>query len=160
MNAQRIVVAGLMIVMALASGACSKSDPSPTGTTANGSMSAKVDGSAWGATTIQATWSNGVLGLGGSQISGSENKQITIAGLVSQTGTYQIGLISGITGTYVEGSVGGVKTFSAQSGTLQVDQLSASGAKGSFSIEVQEQTSGGPGTAKRSVTEGKFDVKF
>lgn len=151
---QRIISLFCLAVIVIATG-CG-GDDNPTNTTANGSVSAKVNGSAWSATTVQATYQSSVLGIGGSQISGAENKQINISGLVAGPGTYQLGLISPINISYTEGSAANVKIFTAKSGTLKVDQISASGAKGSFSVEAQDQAA----TGTRSITEGAFDVKF
>lgn|GEM_PF-2240868 len=135
-------------------------DDNPAGNTTKGSVSAKVNGTAWSANQVQATYQSSVLGIGGSQISGAENKQINISGLVPGTGTYQLGLISPISLSYTEGTAANVKIFTAKSGTLKVDELSASGAKGSFSFTGQEQSSSGAGSETRSVTDGTFDVKF
>lgn len=152
---------GIAAASLLLLSACGGSDSTPTGNNSKGSISAKVDGSAWSATTVQGTWSNGVLGFAGSQIIGAENKQINIAGPIAKAGTYQIGLLTGITATYAEGSGAGVKTFAAQSGTLKVDELTTSGAKGTFTAEVAEQQLvGGTTGTKRSITAGTFDVKF
>ncbi len=149
----------LLIAIVIIAAGCG--DDNPTGNdTANGSISAKVDGAAWSATNVQASNKSGVLGIGGAQISGAENKQINIAGLVSGVGTYQLGLFSGITVTYAEGSLGNIKTFVAHSGTLKVDELSSSGAKGTFSFEAREQNASGAGSATRTVSDGTFNVKF
>ena len=61
---------------------------------------------------------------------------------------------------YSEGSATGgvnVKIFSATSGTLVVDKLTSSGASGSFTFEAKDSQGG---SETRSVTNGKFDVKF
>lgn len=117
----------------------------------NGSISAKVNGESWSATTVQGTWTNNVLGLGGAQIQGAENRQINIAGMVASTGTYQLGGFSGITATYSIGSGSSVESHIGMSGTLKVDQLSSSGAKGTFNFSTNDGF---------SITEGSFDVKF
>ncbi len=132
---------------------CSSDDDSGTNNNnnSNGSVTAKVNGTSWGATTVQATWTSNVLGIGGAQIIGGENQQINISGMIPATGTYQLTGFSGVIATYAKGSGTSVQTFTAMSGTLKVDQLSSSGAKGTFNF----QTTGG-----NSITEGSFDVKY
>jgi len=129
-------------------------------TLSNGSMGAKVNGSGWGATSIQTSWQSNVLSLGGSEIAGSGNRQINITAMVSSTGTYQFNPFAGINASYTEGSFSGgvnVKIYQVTSGTLKVDKLTSSGASGTFSFEGKESQNG---TETRSVTEGTFDVKF
>lgn len=137
-------------------------DPASGNDTGKGTMSAKVNGTAWNPSSItQASYQNNVLAIGGAQIDGGNNKQIIITGLVSGPGEYQLGGFTGLQGNYSDGSAASIRTFVAQSGTLKVDELSASGAKGTFSFEAKEQMlGGGAGTETRSITEGKFDVKF
>lgn len=147
----------LAAMLIIAQGCGGSDDPaSGNNNTSKGSVSANVNGAAWSATTVQSTYQGGVLGIGGAQISGAENKQINISGLVSGPGTYQLGLIAPLTVTYAEGSGTSVKTFVARSGSVKVDAISATSAKGSFSFEAQDQQ----GNGTRSVTEGTFDVKF
>lgn len=147
-----LVIAGAVF----AAGCSSDSDDNPTdnngnnNVTGNGSMSAKVNNASWSATNVQAVWANNALGLGGARISGSENHQININGMVSATGTYNLSPMSGIIATYAFGSGTSVTTKIATGGELKVTSLSASGAKGTFSFQ----------TEGYSVTEGSFDVKF
>ncbi len=147
-----IFLLGLSILCAVVFTGCSSDDNgTDNNNNSNGSVTAKVNGTSWSATTVQATWTSNVLGIGGAQIIGGENQQINISGMVAATGTYQLNGFSGVIATYGKGSGTSVEPFAAQSGTLKVDELSSSGAKGTFSF----QTNGGP-----SITEGTFDVKF
>jgi hypothetical protein len=142
------------------------SDDSPTGnTTGNGSVTAKVNGGNWSATNISGTYSgtdpNKVLAIGASEISGSMNRQFNITAIVSGTGTYQFTLLGPNSVMYSEGSGAGITTYRATGGSLVVDEVSASGAKGTFTCEAQEQIlGGGQGSRTVSITEGKFDVTF
>lgn len=137
------------------------SDDPASSDTGKGTMSAKVNGTAWNPSSItQATHQSNVLAVAGAQINGGNNKQINITGLVAEPGEYTLGGF-GVQATYVDGSAAAVQTFIAKSGTLNVEELSATGAKGTFSFEAQEQMAGGgAGSQTRSITEGKFDVKF
>lgn len=156
----RIVYMILLAVACIATG-CSDDPASSDNVTANGSVSAKVNGSAWSATTVQATWQSSVLGIGGSQLNGSTNHQINITGLVSQPGTYQLNPFAGLNASYTEAgaSAGSIsaKVFAVTSGTLVIESLSATGASGTFSFEAKDSQGG---TETRSITDGKFNVKF
>lgn len=159
---QRILSLLFVAIISIICAGCGGDDATGPGNS-KGSMSAKVSSASWSATTVQSTYSSGVLAIGGSQINGSQNKQINIQGLISAPGTYQLGLVSPITANYTEAdgpSAAQIKTFSCTSGTLKVDELSATGAKGSFALEMREQGSSGAGTATRSITEGTFNVTF
>lgn len=135
---------------------CSKDSDTPTDgnspATSGGSVSAKVNGTAWKATTVQGTWTNGVLGFVGAQIIGNENQQINISGMVAAAGTYSLNPLSGsmLVATYSKGTGAGASTHTALSGTLVVSSLDASGAKGTFSFKA----------GIYSVTDGSFDIKF
>lgn len=154
--------AATLVIGVLFLAGCGDDDPASGNDTGKGTMSAKVNGTTWNPSQItQATYQNNVLAIGGAQIDGGNNKQIIITGLVSGPGDYQLGGFTGLQGNYSDGSAASIRTFVAKSGTLKVESLSASGAKGTFSFEAQEQMlGGGPGTEVRSITEGKFDVKF
>lgn len=139
---------------ALAITSCSKDD-NPTdnnSTTGGGSFSAKVNGTAWNATTVRGTWSNGAMGLVGAQIIDAENQQINISGMITATGTYNLNPLTGSNciATYSKGTGAGASTNTALSGTLVVTSLSASGVKGTFNFKA----------GIYSVTDGSFDVKF
>lgn len=158
---QRILSLLLVAVISIVCAACGDDATGPGDS--KGSMSAKVSSASWSATTVQSTYASGVLAIGGSQINGSQNKQINIQGLISATGTYQLGLISPIQANYTEAdgpSAAQIKTFSCTSGTLKVDELTSTGAKGTFSLEMREQGASGAGTATRSITDGTFNVTF
>ena len=141
---------------------CSDDPASGNTNTSHGAMTAKVDGTAWDADNVtQATWENGVLGFGGAQINGGNNKQIIITGLVAEPGNYAIGGITGLQGNFSDGSGTSIRTFVATSGTLVVEELSESGAKGTFSFQAKEQNIGGSsGNETRSITDGTFDITF
>jgi hypothetical protein len=133
------------------------SDDPASGTTANGSVGAKVGGGAWTATNVQSTWASNVLQIGGSEISGGNNRQINLNMMASAPGTYQINPFAGTNATYTEGSGASVKIFSGTTGQIVVTTLSSSGATGTFSFSATESQGG---SETRSITEGTFDVKF
>lgn len=152
---------GFLMVLGLALLSSCKSDStSANGTNNNNSatgVSAKVNGSAWAATTVQSSWNNNALGIGGVEIAGATSRQVNITGIVTQPGTYQLGPFTGIIATFSDGSATGVKIYMVTSGSLVVEELSATGAKGTFQFEAKEANGG---SDARSITDGKFNVKF
>lgn len=151
-NMKNILFVCLTVLCAYAFTGCSSDDDSTNGSNnGKGSVSAKVNGTSWSATNVQSTWTSNVLGIGGAQIIGGENQQINIQGMVAATGTYSLNGFSGVIATYTKGSGTAVHAYTAISGTLKVDQLSTSGAKGTFNFQTD---------AGNSITEGSFDVKF
>ncbi|MCB0711093.1 MAG: hypothetical protein KDD67_02050 [Ignavibacteriae bacterium] len=159
----RIIVSALLFATTLFFVACSDD---PTSSTPNGSMTAKVDGDAWGATSLSAQNVAGNLIIVGSQIdiAGGETKQINMTVSNAAVGEYQLGGINSATGrtiTYAEGaSVASLKSYSSISGTIKIDELTSTGAKGSFTTTVEHNQSGQNDGTKHEITEGKFNVTF
>lgn len=146
------LLAPLVLILATGCG-----DDPASGTTANGSIGAKVGGGAWAATNVQSTWTSNVLQIGGSEISGANNRQININVMASAPGTYQVNPFAGVIASYTEGSGSSVKIFSGTSGQVVISTISSTGATGTFSFSATESQGG---TETRSITEGTFDVKF
>ena len=146
----------LLLICAIVALGCG--DDATTNATGNAGMSAKVDGNSWSPGTINAQNASGNLILGGTEISGANNRQINISVPGATAGnTYQIGGTIGLTFNYIEGSMGSVNIFSATSGSVTVSEFSSTGAKGTFSVTAAG-TNGATGT--RTINDGSFDVKF
>lgn len=152
---------GFMIVLGLVLLSSCKSDSTSSNNTNNSNstagVSATVNGGAWAATTVQAVWKNNALGIGGVEVAGIASRQINISGVVTQPGTYQLGPTTGIIATFTDATAAGVKIFIVSSGSLVVEELSATGAKGTFQYEARESNGG---SETRSITNGRFNVKF
>jgi hypothetical protein len=141
---------------------CSSDSPTAN-STPNGSVSAKVDGGNWSATTVSASSPAGNLVIVGTQISGATTRQISITVVGAKTGEFQLGGISGAVGTlvsYTEGSGTSVKTYTANDGRVTISELTTTGAKGSFTTNIQHNQAGQSDGTKHAITEGSFDVKF
>jgi hypothetical protein len=146
----------LLVICAIVAVGCG--DDATTNATGNAGMSAKVDGNAWSPGTITAHNASGTLVIGGTEISGANNRQINISVPGATAGnSYQIGGTIGLTFNYIEGSMASVNIFSATSGTVTISEFSSSGAKGSFSVTAAG-TNGATGT--RTINEGSFNVTF
>jgi len=129
----------------------------------NGPLSLKVSGSSWAPTTLNTQWKNDILAIGGSEFGAGTTKQLNITGPVSEPGTYPLTLTSSVRAIWSETAMtsSGVnsKIFTARSGTLVVQELTATGAKGTFSFEGNTDISNGAGEG-RSITEGTFNLTF
>jgi len=126
----------------------------PTG---NRSMSARIDGTAWTATSVAAGVTNGLLIIAGTNVT----QTFSIAVAVAQgTGTQTVGpssvtygnLLVGQQSWAANGSLGGP-------GSITLTTLTATRAAGTFSFTVKALTQGAS-PATRQVTSGAFDVVF
>jgi hypothetical protein len=66
-----------------------------------------------------------------------------------------VAIISGVTATYAEGSLAGADAWVGQSGSITIDELTDTGASGSFSFQARNNSGD-----TVSVTDGSFDVTF
>ncbi len=156
---QRGITLAALLVMTATAG-CGKSDPAPTSPTTKTSMSAKVDGVDWSATSVTARYQSNVIGALGSRINGANNKQISFDCLATGPGTYTAGGPGGVFFTYTEITNGVSRILVADSGAITVQELTATGAKGTFAFELSEQLVPGGSPARHSITNGKFEVTF
>lgn len=149
-----LLIAGVVFL-----GSCKKDNTDPdTPAGSNGSITLKVDGSAWNASlSVQAVNTNGVINVTGSD-SNAKQAGVTLYG-ISATGTYQVGPPN--TGNmlrWTEG-LGQEQTFQANgvigSGTVTVTELSASKIKGTFSF-----TGFNTAQTSKQITEGSFEANF
>ena len=144
--------------------ACGRNPNEPT-ELANGSMSAKINGSNWTANAaIAATFSQGLLSIAGTD---TENRTIGFGTIVNAAPTTQsiptaIGLnfiLTIATNAQQVQAFQAVLTLPGSSGTLTVNTLSATGASGTFSF-VSVAVPGTAATGTRNVTDGTFNVTF
>lgn len=156
----RSILAVAAAFTVLACGSDSSGSTEPPQTALNGSMSAKVNGDDWNATlAVQAAYANGILALSGVD---GDNVTIAMATGATQPGSYAIGATSGTNASYT--MTGGqalawqaVSTLG--SGSIEIETLTATSASGTFHFELPAVTSSGA-TGTKSITSGKFDVKF
>lgn len=156
----RSVLAAAAAVSLIACGSDSSGSTEPPQSALNGSMSAVVDGDQWTATVaVQAAYANGILALSGVDAS---NSTIAMAMAPSGPGSYSIGVAEPTNAAYT--LTGGqalvwqaVSTLG--SGSVELQTLTATEATGTFHFELPAVASSGASGTK-SITEGKFDVKF
>lgn len=149
----------LMVAMTVACGGDDGGD-GPTGpSTPNGTMTAVVDGNSWAAVQIAATRNNGFLA-----ISGSDASLLAVAFALQEsqagTGTYPIGPGFATTGTVISNTTNSWTAGAAQgSGSITINELTESGASGTFSFTALA-TLGSGDPPQRVVTTGQFNVTF
>ncbi len=155
-----LAVAAAFAVLACGSDSSNSTEPPPGGGALNGSMSAKVNGESWTATmSVQAGYANGILAFAG--VDGN-NATLAIALAPAGPGSYAISGASGTNASYtLTGGQGLVwqAVSVVGSGSVEIDTLTATRATGTFHFELPAVASSGA-TGTKSITEGKFDVKF
>ena len=144
--------AALALTVALAGCGSQPTAPQPT----NGSITATIDGGSFTAATVAATYTGGILGIGGTD---SQGRTIGIGGQIPGPGTYAVGATSPANFSVTIASAGWQAAITLGSGSLTVTSISAGGAKGTFQFTaapVPRTTASGT----KVVTAGAFDVRF
>jgi hypothetical protein len=156
----RSILAVAAAFTVLACGSDSSGSTEPPQTALNGSMSAVVNGDDWNATlSVQAAYTNGILAIAG--VDGG-NVTIAVATAASGPGSYPIGVPSSTNASYTMGG-GQALVWQAVStlgsGSMEIETLTATSASGTFHFELPAVTTSGA-TGTKSITNGKFEVKF
>lgn len=152
----RVKFAGVTGLMMAAMIAGCGSDPAGPGLD-NGSMSARIDGSAFNASVaIVATYSSGILAIAGTD---GQGRTIGLGSQVTAPGTYTVSAANPTNFSVTTGSAGWQAAINLGSGTLTVTSISATGAKGTFQFTAGPLAGTGA-TGNKVVTEGAFDVTF
>lgn len=122
-----------------------------------GSMSATVDGESFSAQLVDGVFVSGILTVTGNlgTSAGASQKQLNITIQNAAEGTHQLAITSGITATYSEGDLSGAESWIGQSGTISIDELSATRAQGTFEFEARNNAGD-----VVSVTNGMFDAEL
>lgn len=145
------------VVLVLCAGAIGCTD-TPTGPLVNGSLRATFDGSTWSASFVAATYSSGLLALGGTDGLG---KAISL-GLVTDKGlgTYAV---ADTAQTFATLALPGGASWSAVgslgSGSITLATLTPTGASGTFSF-TGDANAGTGATGVKTITNGSFNVTF
>ncbi|RZL16471.1 MAG: hypothetical protein EOO89_11465 [Pedobacter sp.] len=150
---KNLILAGLVLFFV---SACKKSDDVNV---TDGTMSAKIDGTAWTAgLAVQATKTSGVLSIGGTGNGGQIN--LNVLGYTAP-GTYQLGG----TATNPNHAIYTTTTMPPSSysnmvgqgsGTLTITSESGGYVEGTFNFTAKNPTGG----AIITITEGKFKAKL
>ncbi len=148
----------LLIVLAAACGSSGDSVTDPEVNLPQGSLSARIDGTTWRASTaLGATYSGNVLAFAGT------NNASTLAlavGIIHGPGTYSIGQIGAPSnGLFMEGTRSWHAVSGVGTGTVTITAISATRATGTFSFTAQAVANSGASGSK-AVTEGRFDLKY
>ena len=137
-------------------------NPAATGsfTTGQGTISAKIDGSAWTSVSavVTAKYTNGALSISGADSSSA----IAFAVQASKPGTYKMGKLTDASANAIlakGSSVWQATPLVRGSGTLTITTLTSTGASGTFSFTADAMPdSDAKGT--EVVTDGVFTVTF
>lgn len=147
----------LLVPLTLAACDASNDDDGDGAGCGSGTMTATIGGASFSATCVTGSYTSGVLSVGGNlgASQGGSQEQITMA-LPGATAGSTVSLGMGPTATYarITGSDAS-QTYVATSGTVRVESMSASGAKGTFSF-----TGRNNGGQTISVASGAFDITF
>jgi hypothetical protein len=124
-------------------------------------MSFKVDGDTVTATSITATFANGILAVGGGNSSRNTTLGFAVTPTAAGTGTYSLGPLSSANAQLLIGNpaAGWQGAVGIGSGTVTLNTLTSTAASGTFAFNlVAVAGSGAAGT--RTITEGVFSVTF
>lgn len=149
----------LFVAAALVASACSTfslSGDAACGSRASGSLSASVDGEVAKASCVQGAVAEGTLDIRGSF--GDDQVHVTIPG-AQQGQTYALGGASDLgRATYSDAITDALDSSEgpgASDGTVTLDAVSASGARGTFAFTARRAD----GSAVE-VARGQFDIEF
>ena len=151
-------VAAIALLAVFSWAGCSQDNAPKEVTLPGGSMSAKVDGKNWTATlAVTSANTSGIFAAAGT------GDGITIGfGGFAQEGEQKIEDGLGANANYTEGytSQGSwVSSPGTGTGSINIQSISATGASGTFSF-VASPAPGASVTGTKTITDGKFNVKF
>lgn len=132
--------------------------PSPT---PSSSMTFRVDGAAVTATSTTASFSNGILTVGGTATASNTILGFSLTPSATGTGTYSLGPLSPANALIQVGNpaAGWQAGVGIGSGTITLTALSSTGATGTFSFSLAAVPGTGA-TGTKTVTDGAFTVTF
>ncbi len=151
---------GILGLLLIAAAACAGGDDGGMGPGTNlpqGSLSARIDGTNWAASTaLIAAWNGNIITISGTD---GATQTLGFATVATGPGTFAIGGPAGANALLAIGSTGASwnAAVSRGSGSITISTLSATGATGTFSFVLAPNTGS---TTSKTVTEGRFDVKF
>jgi hypothetical protein len=126
-------------------------------------MTFKVDGTTATATaaTISATYTNGILAIGGTDSSRTTTLGFALTPTAAGTGTYTLGPLSAANAQIYIGNpaAGWQAGVGFGSGSITLTSLTSTGASGTFSFSLVA-VAGSGATGSKSITEGAFSVTF
>lgn len=153
MRPRELTVISALVISAACGGSTSTS-PTNTKTNPPRSMSATVDGTAWTATTVGGSVTNGIAIL----VGGNATQSVGIS-FVPTVGTQTMTPTGIVIGQVTIGAQAWQTTGAAgSSGSVTVTSASATRVVGTFSFTAPPL--GGGSAAARQVTAGVFDVTF
>jgi Family of unknown function (DUF6252) len=125
---------------------------------AQGSLSAKIDGSTWNASTaLTVTYNSGLLAFAGTD---NTTTLAMAVGFINGPATFQIGPSTALSNALVNSTNGAQWHAQAGSGsgTVTITAITSNSVTGTFAFNAP--ASSGSATGTKVVTEGKFNLKF
>ena len=166
-GALTVPVASLAVALTIACGGGSNGGPTspsatpPPATPSGGTLTFKADGVSESATSITASFANGILSIGGTDSSRATTLSFALTPTAAGTGTYSLGPLSTANALVLIGNpaAGWQAAAGIGNGTITINSLTSTTASGTFSFSlVAVAGSGASGT--KSITEGAFNVTF
>ena len=151
---RRVLTAISALLVSTACGSSTSTGPTNTKTNPPRSMSARVDGTAWTATSVGAGVTNGIAILVGTNV--SESVSISFVPTVGTQTMTPTGIVIGQ--VTIGGQTWQATGASGSSGSVTVTTATATHVVGTFSFTAPPL--GGGSAAARQVTAGVFDVTF
>lgn len=133
--------------------------PTPTPTPASSPVSFKADGTSYAATSSNASLSNGILSIGGTDSSRNTTLSFALTPTAAGVGTYTLGPLSSANALLLVGSP--AQSWQAGvgigSGTVTLTTLTSTTAAGTFSFSLAA-VAGSGATGTKTISEGTFNV--
>lgn len=149
-----VLVRGILLLALVA--ACGGGDgPTGPGDLINGTFSARVDGSAFNATSATVLVNGNITSIGAGNASG---QGMGFAWVDAGPGTYAISNLSPTNGTYTIPGGGWVAGVTGGSGSIVVTTRTANRVAGTFSFVMVP--SSGSASGNKTISQGSFDLTF
>jgi hypothetical protein len=152
------------LTIACGSGNASPTSPSvtaPPATPGGGTLTFKADGVSESATSITASFADGILSIGGTDSSRATTLSFGLTPTAAGAGAYALGPLSAANAQVLIGNpaAGWQAAVGIGNGTIIINSLTSTSASGTFSFSlVPVAGSGAAGT--KSITDGVFNVTF
>jgi hypothetical protein len=153
----RTLFAGMLVIAVGCGGSDGPTGPNAPNSPANGTFTARIDGTNWAATTITPAMAQ-PGGIASAIGAGDAQYTIAFAWIDEGPKTYAIGQSVGLNASLTSGLSHWV-TSGAGSGTLVVNTRTANRVTGTFSFTVTSSAASAT-TGTRTITNGAFDVTF
>jgi len=157
MRRRALLASSVFLFAAACGGSDSSSVTGTTGGTQTGPISATIDGKAWGATGVSASYKNNLLVFSAFELASGISLSVTSG--VTAPGTYSLSFNNTNTGIglVILGTQSWSSSAQGGTGSLTITTITANHVVGTFSFDAPPLSSA---TGTRHVTGGKIDATF